>query len=280
MLLLRAIVTGLAIAAAGTFPWALLVQANMRYGSALPWAVPLMAAYLFLWWKFATGRWGWQTTASSRRANARFNRVSDQLWAAALFAGVLGSVDVLLLQGILTRLVAMPKQIAPDVSHSSLLMVASLVFMGAVVAGVVEETSFRGYMQRPIERRHGPVVAILVTGVVFGLTHFSHPEVTLVLLPYYVAVAAVYGAIAYFTDSVVPSMVLHAGGNMLGSFALIVRGRSEWQPLTTPPPPIWVTGVDLAFWGSLAAFFFVTAVTLSVFHALATAASSKRAEIV
>jgi len=27
--------------------------------------------------------------------------------------------------------------------------------MGAVVAGVVEETSFRGYLQRPIERREG-----------------------------------------------------------------------------------------------------------------------------
>ena len=66
--------------------------------------------------------------------------------------------------------------------------------MASIVAGVVEEASFRGYMQGPIERRHGPVVAILVTGSVFGFAHFTHPEVTLILMPYYLAVAAIYGA--------------------------------------------------------------------------------------
>jgi membrane protease YdiL (CAAX protease family) len=35
-------------------------------------------------------------------------------------------------------------------------------------------------MQGPIERRHGPVVAILVTGSLFGLLIFTHPEVTLI----------------------------------------------------------------------------------------------------
>ena len=93
----------------------------------------------------------------------------------------------------------------------------------------MEETSFRGYLQRPIERRFGPVVAILISGSVFGFVHFTHPEVGLVLLPYYVAVAAVYGALAYLTDSVFPSMVLHAGGNMFSALDLFTRGRSEWQ---------------------------------------------------
>lgn len=67
-------------------------------------------------------------------------------------------------------------------------------------------------MQQPIERRHGPVAAILITGIVFGLAHFTHPEVTLILLPYFVAVAAVYGALAYLTNSILPSLVLHTVG--------------------------------------------------------------------
>src|SRR5262249_37242649 len=61
-----------------------------------------------------------------------------------------------------------------------------------------------------------------------------HPEVGLVLLPFYLAVAAVYGALAYFTDSTLPSMVLHAGGNMFSAFDLFTRGRSEWQLSAAP----------------------------------------------
>ena len=38
------------------------------------------------------------------------------------------------------------------------------VVMSAVVGGLVEETSFGGCLQRPIEGRHGPVVAVFGTG--------------------------------------------------------------------------------------------------------------------
>ena len=103
------------------------------------------------------------------------------------------------------------------------------VVMSAVVAGVVAETWFRGYLQRPIERRHGPMIAILVTGSVFGFAHFAHPEVGVVLLPFYLAVASMYGALAYFADSALPGLVLHTGGNMFSAFDLFTRGQSEWQ---------------------------------------------------
>jgi hypothetical protein len=35
--------------------------------------------------------------------------------------------------------------------------------------------------------------------------------------------------LAYLTDSTLPSMVLHAGGNIFSAFDLFTRGRSEWQ---------------------------------------------------
>jgi membrane protease YdiL (CAAX protease family) len=41
---------------------------------------------------------------------------------------------------------------------------SAFVLISAIVAGVAEESGFRGYMQGGIEQRHGPVVAILVTG--------------------------------------------------------------------------------------------------------------------
>ena len=86
------------------------------------------------------------------------------------------------------------------------------------------------------------MIAILITGSLFGFAHFAHPEVGVVLLPFYIAVAAVYGALAYFTDSTLPGMVLHAGGNMFSAFDLFTRGRSEWQLSAEAQPLIWETG--------------------------------------
>ena len=144
------------------------------------------------------------------------------------------------------------------------------LLMSALVAGVAEESSFRGYMQGPIERRHGPVVAILVTGSLFGFAHFTHPEVTLVLMPYYLAVAAIYGALAYLTNSILPCVVLHATGNVLGGIELLARGRSEWQTSSTPDRLIWETGTDASFWFSCVGLMVVGAAVVWAYRTLAT----------
>ena len=270
--LVRAVLTGLLAAAAGTLPWAFLVSANTKYFPAAPWAVPVMAAYLWLYWRYVRGEWWPRSSADTRRVNARANPVRDDLWGPALLAGILGLIAVLLLQGVLARLVSLPQQRDLDVSLYPAVTVMLWILMSAVVAGVVEETSFRGYMQRPIERRHGPVVAVLVTGVAFGFLHFSHPEVTLVLLPYYLAVAAVYGALAHLTDSTWPSMLLHGGGNVFSAAGLFLGGRSEWQLLAVPKPLIWETGPDALFWGATVAFLVVGGAAVLAYSALSRAA--------
>ena len=270
MIVIRSILVGVVVAAAGTLPWALVVSANTRHQSAVPWAVPIMAIYLLLYWRYFVRGRGWpRSTADARRVTSRANSLSPEVWGSALVAGMLGLWSVLLLQGVLSRLVSLPQQRDLDPSRFPVLTVLLWLVMSAIVAGVVEETSFRGYLQRPIERQHGPVVAILLTGIVFGFAHFSHPEVGLVLLPFYVAVAAVYGALAYFTDSTLPGMVLHAGGNMFSIFDLLARGRSEWQLTAEVRPLIWDTGPDAAFWGNVAALVIVAALTVAAYGVLA-----------
>ena len=274
--IVRAVLTGVVAGAAGTLAWAGLVSANTRHGSALPWAVPVMAVYLVLYWRYLARGRGWpQSTAAARRANARANALHADAWGAAMVAGMLGLVSILLLQGVMSRLVVLPQQRELDVSRYPALTVLLWVVMGAVVAGVVEEMSFRGYLQRPIERRYGPVVAVLVSGGVFGLVHFTHPEIGLVLLPYYLAVSAVYGALAYLTDSIFPSMLLHAGGNMFSVFDLFTRGRSEWQLSTTARPLVWQTGPDAAFVANVAGLLVVG--TLAVFAYVALAGVTREA---
>lgn len=277
--LVQAVLSGLAVATAGTIPWTTLVSANIKHQPGLPWAVPIMAVYLWLFWRYVRGE-GWpQSTATARRARSRANGLPAGLWGPALLAGLLGLVGVLLLQGVLSRLVALPQQRDLDVSQYPTLTALLWVLMSAVVAGVVEETSFRGYVQTPLERRHGPVIAILVTGSLFGLMHLTHSEVTVVLLPYYMAVAAVYGALAHLTDSTLPSMVLHGGGNVFSAFDLFTRGRSEWQLSAATKPLIWEAGPDAAFLANGVALLVVGAAAVWAYSELARAARpARRAE--
>ena len=229
-----------------------------------------MAPILAIWWLyFAKGQWAPRSTQLARKIAGRANPVPDDLWAPALGAGALGLVTTLLLQGVLGRLVTLPQQrLDSDPSKYPVLTLLAWVVMSALVAGIVEETAFRGYIQGGIERSHGLTTAILITGVLFGFSHFTHPEVGIVLLPYYLVVAAVYGLVAAATNSVYPSMVLHAGGNILSVFDLISRGRSEWQLTTTPNPTIWQAGADASFWANLAALLVFGVATVFAYRAL------------
>jgi membrane protease YdiL (CAAX protease family) len=270
--LLKSILAGLAVGLLGTVPWAGLVAANIEHSPAIPWAVPAMAVVLAAWWRYFVRGRGWpHATAEARRRGARANPVADTLWGPALGAGILGLIGVLLLQGVLARLVALPQQRDLDPSRFHPATVFAWVVMGSLVAGIVEETAFRGYMQGGIERRHGPFIAILVTGIFFGLAHFSHAEVGLVLMPFYVAVAAVYGGLAYATNSTLPGMVLHAGGDIFSAFSLLTQGRSEWQLGIQPPPLVWQTGIDAAFVANAAGLVLVSAGAIWAYRGLIAA---------
>ena len=267
--IVRALLAGLAAAVVGTTPWALLVSANLEHWPTVPWSVPPTAVLLWLYWRYLRGE-GWPlSTSQARRTSCRANRVPEDAWGMAVFAGMLGLLALVLFMNVMNRMVRLPAQQLGDVSRVPVLTLFVFLIMSAVVAGVVEEASFRGYMQGPIERRHGPLVAILVTGVSFGFLHFSHREVTLALLPYYMAVGAVYGALAWLTNSIYPSMLLHAGGNVFSSLGLLTTGRSEWQTSATPAPLIWHTGIDSDFVVAVVAALAATAAAVWAYAGLA-----------
>jgi membrane protease YdiL (CAAX protease family) len=82
------------------------------------------------------------------------------------------------------------KSSSAPLPHISPFTLYTLLFAAAPIAGIIEESAFRGYMQQPIEQQLGLGVAILITGTMFAVAHL---DFTWVLWPYYVAVAAAYG---------------------------------------------------------------------------------------
>ncbi|ULT38507.1 CPBP family intramembrane metalloprotease [Niabella defluvii] len=76
----------------------------------------------------------------------------------------------------------------------------------------------------------------------------AHLDFTLLLWPYYVAVAAIYGTVAYLTKSILPSIALHTLGNTYSNFDLLFKGHTEWQTPTEAGRLIWSEGADSSFW--------------------------------
>ena len=276
-LVVRAVIAGAVVAAAGIVPWSILAGLNLRVFVRVPWAIVPMALYLWLYVKYLGGA-GWpRETAQFRRASLRANAVPGEVWGMSLFAGMLGFAALLPLLRIMNRLVRLPAEAQPIVTPPQMPFVTTflLLVMASIVAGVVEESAFRGYVQTPIERRHGLALAILANGALFGFAHYSHhPASVLAMLPFYMTVSAVYGGLAYATNSILPGLLLHAGGDVFSLTRLWMTGRPEWQLSASPPALVWETGVDAAFLGSIVAFAIFSAGAAWAYLELARAARS------
>jgi membrane protease YdiL (CAAX protease family) len=273
----KAVIVGMAVMLAGSMPRNLLFLANLRYGASIPWALPLTAAYLWIFWKYLRGDGPPASTGSDRREELRANRVSGRLWLWSLLAGGLGIVMLVMALRLANRLVALPTQELPDLSRVPRSTVLALLLMAAPVAGVVEEAAFRGFMQGPIERRIGLRVAILITGTMFAVAHL---DFTPILWPYYVAVAAIYGVVTHLTNSILPAIVLHTAGNLYSNFDLWLHGNAEWQAPSAAESLVWNSGTDASFWRAGIALVITVAAMLWAFSRLAGAGAQARAPTV
>jgi membrane protease YdiL (CAAX protease family) len=280
-LVLRAVVAGTVVSFTGVEVWSALSLANQRYLIAVPWAVVPTGIFLWLFIRYLNGE-GWpRTTSESRRVSLRANPISADIFGAAVLAGMLGSMAVLPFAGVLSRLVRLPVEAQPIRVPEGMPFgtVMLLLLAASAVAGVVEEAAFRGYMQGPIERRHGPFAAIVGTGVLFGLAHYTHhPAGVMAMLPYYIAVAAVYGSLAWLTNSIWPGVVVHAIGDVFSFGNLWLSGKPEWEMTASKPTAlIWNGGADAAFWGNLAALIILASAATVAFVALANSTRASRA---
>ena len=95
-------------------------------------------------------------------------------------------------------------------------------------------------------------------------------------MPFYLAVAAIYGGLAYITKSILPGVVLHAGGDLWAFFALVTQGQSMWLASSSPPALIWETGADGSFWISLVGLIIISAVIVWAYSMLANVVKRER----
>lgn len=247
--ILSAAFLALGILLAGSLPWGVLANTNQRVAITWPWAAVLMAIYLAAYWQAIRGKWLFRDLETQCRALVRANAVPLKLWPLALISGLLGFAALLAFLAVMARLVEMPASEAIAMPAEMPFFTAfTLLAMQSVVAGVTEEAAFRGYMQSMIAQQYGLTIAIITNGIWFGLLHFSsHPDHVLMMLPYYVAVATVYGVLTWATNSILPALVLHVVGDVVVLTRWWIVGLPEWQLTVQPLSPVGTNGIDIHF---------------------------------
>jgi membrane protease YdiL (CAAX protease family) len=223
----RAILGGVAIVAVGVAPWSALAAANLHVASSFPWASIVGLTYLTLLWTWLGGR-GWpRTTAEVRRRNLRANAVGGRLLLWTVISGTLFASGLIAVTVMGWMLAAVPASRLDEFTMLSAYpwwTTIPLLLTSSLVAGVVEEAAFRGYMQVPVERRHGPVVAIGVVAAVFTMAHLPSP----IAWPGFVLAAMGWGVLAYLSGSILPGVVFHALVNAsVWMWALLNRASLE-----------------------------------------------------
>jgi membrane protease YdiL (CAAX protease family) len=182
-------------------------------------------------------------------------------------AGALGIAALTTLTYALGRLVPLGLDFPEVLERLPPVTMVTMVVTISIMAGIVEEAAFRGYMQSRIERRHGPLMAILVVSVFFVLAHFPTSIAALPRMCLILIASIGYGILAYVAGSILPGLVLHAAGDIVG-FGLLwlsLRGTSA-----TSKPPALGLGNPM-FWANVVETVVLGILTVWAFRRLAAA---------
>jgi hypothetical protein len=199
---------------------------------AAPWSVLPMIIALWAYLKFFSGRW-------------RSTKLSPSVWKKSIPAAILFVIIVQASFVITFRLVDFPSEkFTADyriLDNMPLWVAFTVLIMSSIVAGICEETGFRGYMQAPLEKKYGPSRAIIITSVIFMLIHLSHSWAS-PILPHIFFASVLLGILAYKTGSLIPGIIGHS--------ILDIFDYSVWWSNITGGfhmQTIFKTGIDLHF---------------------------------
>lgn len=132
---------------------------------------------------------------------------------------------------------------------NTFIMLVGISFFIIPLQTTFEELFFRGYLIQSFGRRFkAPVFPILISGVIFGLLHYSNPEVEVLgigILGYYILTGLFTSLMAVMDEGVELGIGFHAANNIFG--CLIVT--NQWQVFQTDA--LWIDmskpkiGIDL-----------------------------------
>jgi membrane protease YdiL (CAAX protease family) len=253
---LRAVITGIGIALIPANVWPRLLS---RLG--VPLAVTIEVVFLGVYVGWASGGGPPERLHAARRVAFRSSLLSPAQWfwgviGALFFAATVHAAIVLLFRFVPFPTTAFRR--GYDFSFiPALPMKWVAVVVSATSAGLCEETGFRGYLQQPIEQRHGAPIAILVSSFFFMLLHLTKAWATVGRVPIVLGAGVLLGLLAWSSGSLIPGMIGHVVMDigLFGYWWSGIAGAFSGRPISE-------TGVDRPFLITCAVFAITVIIVL------------------
>jgi membrane protease YdiL (CAAX protease family) len=270
----RAVMTVFLVMLAGSLLPQILLAVNLEATPRIPWAAGLVPIHLWLVWQYLKGRGAPRTTARTRLDRLTAAPLSRRLWRWSLLSGAFMGVGLRMLLDLGRRLSPRPGEglsSPEELAAAPPATVAAFLLATSLIAGVVEEAAFRGYLQRPIEVRHGPVAAVVAVAAAFMLAHVQpgapNPLHWLAIAPAYLLGSAAFSVLVLLTRSIVPGILVHVAVDVAGLFQYWLLGV---------PPSVWISGADAGFKVRCGLLVAAAARTIWAYRALARVAREER----
>lgn len=241
-LIVRAIISGLLVGMIAANIWPIFL---LKLG--MPAAAGAEVAFLavYVWW--AAGGGPPKRFKATRADYFRARALSGAQWFWGIVAALAFAASVHAAIVLLFRFVPFPAQAFHRGYDFSFIPSRQMQWIACIIsalsAGVCEETGFRGYMQRPIENRHGPVLAILISSLLFMLLHLTKDWALIGMVPIVFGAGVLLGTLARASGTLIFCILGHWIMD-IGLFAY------WWTQIagTFDQKPISQTGMDNIFY--------------------------------
>ena len=237
---IRAVIIGLIVFLIGITLW------NIDFTFIhTPWSLLIMILILWVYVKYFSGNWFRNNNTAFRKINFRKTKLSTTEWklgliAAILFVVVFQSSFVVTFR--LTQFTEHEFKSQYKILDNFPIWLAWLtIIVSSLVAGICEETGFRGYMQVPIEKRYGAFWGIIITSVFFFLLHLGKAWAPLIIAHIFFA-SVLLGLLAYSSGSLLPGIIGHTVMDIFNFSYWWSNVAGNFEKKT-----IFVTGLDIHF---------------------------------
>jgi membrane protease YdiL (CAAX protease family) len=207
-IVIRAVIVGLLVGLIAANIWPLLL---LSLGMPAAAGAEIVFLALYVWW--VSGGGPPKSLRAARAENFRVRSLSAAQWTWGIVAAVSFAATIHAALVLLFRIVPFPAAAFHQGYDFSFIPSRQMQWLACIVsalsAGICEETGFRGYMQRPIEKSSGPIVAITVSSLVFMLVHLTKDWALVGMVPIVFGAGVLLGALARASGTLIFGMLGH-----------------------------------------------------------------------